>query len=555
MRVLFLLLLYCFSLDACGLAFIRLKKPLDYYQEKYGDAKWGLFKLKILMDRERNRGQDGAGIAVVETGKNEIFIDRDLSLDALFERFPQIKAGTLLLGHLRYGTSGKHELKECHPLLHQAEDPNQTFAFAGNFNLTNANDILGTNNEQNDTFAILKTFVESYTCSPLTTLKKAASLWDGGYVLCQIYANGEAIICRDPSGIRPGYFFQNEEVFAVASERSTLIDTFETSEEEVHPIPSGYAIFFSKLGELEMARFLDSSLEKNCVFERIYFSKGNDSEIYQERKELGRQLASRVWDAIQGDLSHTVFTYVPHSSQPAFMGLIEKIEHLHRKKIENKILEKASLNEIQILLQQQIRNEMLIVKNQKMRTFISPDHMRGKWVSQIYEITPKVVTPADTLVVVDDSIVRGVTLKESLVQKLISLKPKKIIIVSSAPPVYFPDCYGIDISQIGRFIAFQAAVDLYKEKEGHLPTQLSEVYASSNLENIEHKVAQLITPIDETWKGEIEVIYQSLEGLHQAIPRAKGDWVFSGQYPTPGGFKVLQTSFDNWLKHNDSRCY
>lgn len=550
MKILVFCLVFWSSLHGCGIAFIRLNKPLAYYQEKYADEKWGLFKLLVLMDKQRNRGQDGAGVALVD--EQHIFIDKDLSFDALSARCAELEPATLLLGHLRYGTSGSHDLTQCQPFIHQA-DP--TFAFAGNFNLTNAKEILGADSQLSDTHAILKTLSESQEASHLLAFKKAACLWDGGYALCQVYANGDAFIGRDPNGIRPGYYFQNEELFAVASERSALIATFEIDEERVHPIPPGHILYLPASGPLQIEPLLKTSAEKSCVFERIYFSKGTDPEIYQERKELGRQLAVRVWEAIQEDLAHTVFTYVPNSSQVAFLGLIEQIDQLHREKIERKLLEKASVEEVQALLRQQVRNEMLINKNQKMRTFISPDAMRNKQISQLYEVTHKVVTPRDTLVVIDDSIVRGNTLKESLMKKLFSLNPKKIIIVSSAPPVYFPDCYGIDMSQIGRFVAFQAAVEIFKEKEKRHPTQLHQIYASATLDDIERKVAELITPKDTTWKGEVQIIYQTLEGLTRAISSAHGDWVFTGQYPTAGGFRVLQTSFANWLNHVDSRSY
>jgi len=507
------------------------------------------------MDRQKNRGQDGAGIAIISEKEQKIFVDRDLSPDALLARGMQMQAGTILLGHLRYATSGKNELTQCQPALYEAEGYNQTFALVGNFNLTNAAEILGEHSTLNDTFAILKTLSESHTHSPLSTLKKAAPFWDGGYVLCQAYANGDALICRDPYGIRPGFYFQNDELFAVASERSALVDTFDAKEEDVHPIPPGYALLFSKSGKVKIASFYKGAGHKECLFERIYFSKATDSDIYQERKELGRQLARRVWDSIGGDLAHTIFTYVPNSSQVAFLGLVEQIAALQREEIEKKCLEKAPLEEICSLLRKQVRSETLIIKNQKMRTFIASDEIRKERVPQLYEVTPNIVTNADTLVVIDDSIVRGVTLKEILMKKLISLNPKKIIIVSSSPPVYFPDCYGIDMSQIGRFVAFQAAVELYKEKEGQNPTDLDQIYFSSTLEEIERKVAQLILPQNTTWKGEVAVIYQSIEGLHSAMPSFQGDWVFTGSYPTSGGFKVLQKSFRNWINKDESRSY
>ncbi len=555
MKIILVFLLSCASLHGCGVAFIRLNQPLSYYQEKYGDPKWGLSKLRSLMDRQRNRGQDSAGIAIAGIENGQIYIDRDFSLDILFSRFSQVEAGTLLLGHLRYSTSGNRELVQCHPILHQTDDPKRTFALAGNFNLTNTKAILGGNTELSDTFAILKTLAELYEGNPLAALKKAAPLWDGGYVLCQLYADKRVLICRDPNGIRPGFYFQNDELLAVASERSALTNTFDVDEKNIHPIPPGHALLVSELGEFQIKPFLESAPEMNCVFERIYFSTSLDSKIYKERKELGHQLAIRVWNELSGDLTHTIFTYVPNSSQIAFLGLIEQIDQFHREKIEKKCLENAPFDEIQSLLKQKVRNEMLINKNQRMRTFIAPDAIRRQQISQLYEITPNISTVNDTLVVVDDSIVRGTTLKESLVKKLIALNPKKIIIVSSAPPVRFPDCYGIDMSQISHFIAFQAAVEIFKEKKKHSPTQLFQIYDCATHEELEQKVAQLIMPENTSWKGELKIIYQSMEGLNQAIPLSQGQWVFTGQYPTPGGFKILQSSFDNWIQKNDARSY
>ncbi len=554
-KTIFIFLFSYSSLQGCGIAFIRLNKPLDYYQDRYGTAQWGLQKLMILMDRQRNRGQDSAGIAIAGTEEKTLSTDRDLSLDALLERSVQKSGGVLLLGHVRYSTSGSHDLAQAHPFVHRAESPHQTFAFAGNFNLTNKNALLGGESELSDAFAILKTLAESSKTSPLSVLKEAAPLWDGGYVLCSIYPDGKFFVCRDANGIRPGFYFQNDEVFAVASEKSALIDAFGIDEQAVHPIPPGHAFYLSDSGELKMSPFIDPALEMSCILERIYFSKASDSNIYQERKMLGCQLASRVLKEIGGDLDHAVFTYIPHSSQAAFLGMIEGIEALHRENIKKEWVQKGSFEEIEPLLKQRVRHEMLIHKNQKTRTFISSDAKRSQQIALIYETTQGVVTPADTLIVVDDSIVRGATLKESIIKKLIALNPKKIIIVSSAPPVRFPDCYGIDMSQIGRLIAFQAAVEIFKEKNGHEPTRLSEVYGACSLDEIESKVAQLITPENGCWTGEVKVIFQSMEGLNRAIPSCKGQWVFDGIYPTQGGFKTLQTSFEQWLKREERRSY
>lgn len=626
----------------CGLAFVRLRKPISYYAEHYQDPAWGVNKLVTMMEKQRNRGQDGAGIAVVKLNMSpgQEYLHRlrfaeNNSIDTLFEHVindlqpvrnhqewlekelkqQSMLIGELLLGHLRYATHSGMQVKYCQPFVRPHEIACRHFALAGNFNMTNTPELFRKLEHwglspvsKSDTQVILDTLAYnldqeydrvaseskdiSFSDGPsrsewiskqidlVEVLKKSAQEWDGGYVFCGILGNGDAFICRDPAGIRPGYIYINEDVFAAASERVALMDAFDVEEKEILPIEPGHVIVFKQNGTMVKSSFTNALPERQCTFERIYFSKANDRQIYEERKSLGKELASEVFQAIEGDLEHTVFTYVPNSSFPAFQGLVEEVGNRFRRTVVDHIkkgLETDSLNvaEIEKLALTRVRSEALIAKNQRVRTFISADQGRKKLVAQLYEVTQGIVSPEDTVVVVDDSIVRGMTLRESLIKKLIGLNPKKIIIVSSAPPVLYPDCYGIDMSQIGRFVAFQAAISLIEERQQAdlldnikktcqkqnqedarlMDNDVKKIYEHFTLKEISESVARLITPTDTDWKGSIQVIYQSLEGLHRAIPGFSGDWVFSGDYPTPGGLKVLNTSYLNWCEGKDSRSY
>jgi amidophosphoribosyltransferase len=565
----------------CGVALVRLKKPLSFYPE----PSWGINKLMTLMEKQRNRGQDGAGIAVVKcqtpAGKEYMHHLRSIAPNAVDHLFEQVIVGLkettfigeAMLGHLRYATHSGIDVRLCQPFIRPHGMPGRHFALAGNFNMTNSSELMDDlqgfgvmPTSTSDTQIILDTLAyhldaeyEIHQCKNsqqldiAKVLQNAAKRWDGGFVFCGILGNGDAFVCRDPAGIRPGYYISNDAVFAVASEKVALMDTFNVKEHEVFAVQPGTILVFKPETGLTQNRFAPSLPIKECTFERIYFSKANDPQIYRERKALGKNLAESVYNAIGGDLANTVFTFVPNSSLIAFQGLVEEISHLSH----------------------QPRIEYLITKNQRIRTFISSDQIRKTLVAQLYEVTKGIVTPEDTLVVIDDSIVRGVTLKESLVKNLIELNPKKIIFVSSAPPVIYPDCYGIDMSQIGRFVAFQAAVALLKERgedeilenvrkaclnQKELPASqmqnfVKQIYEKLTPEEIAQKVSKLITPHTPEWHGTIEVIYQSLEGLHRAIPHFKGDWYFSGNYPTPGGFKVLNASYLNWIEGSDLRSY
>ncbi len=628
----------------CGVALVRLRKPLSYYAERYSDPAWGVKKLLFLMERQRNRGQDGAGITTVKfdmpSGQEYLHQLRTLSgVDSIFEQVSadlshiniasgvpideiDIKhrssfVGESLLGHLRYATFSGVQLANCQPFVRSHGIASRHFALAGNFNMTNTAELFCQLEDvgifptsDSDTQAILhmiayhldkeyeaaekqmllagtlpssgrdRAHCISQQMDLARVLHQAAMNWDGGYVFCGILGSGDAFACRDPAGIRPGFYFINDEVVAVASEKSALIDVFDLQAEQVLPLKPGCILTVKRNGEIKESPFKEPLPQRECTFERIYFSKANDPEIYEERKALGRQLAPRILEALQGDLEHTIFTYVPNSSQAAFQGIMEEITHQARQRALQKIklnLEKGPLDieQIEKLASWQPRSEMLIAKNQKLRTFISSDAIRKNLVVQLYEVTKGIVTPETTLVVVDDSIVRGITLKETLIKKLIGLHPKKIIVVSSAPPILYPDCYGIDMSQIGRFVAFQACVALLKErgqsdtlekvkqqcsKQANLsPSQLNNelkvIYDRFTLEEISNKVAELVNPSDLHWDGSLQVIYQSLEGLRKAIPRFSGDWYFSGNYPTPGGYKVLNDSFLKWYEGGDSRVY
>lgn len=601
----------------CGVALVRLKQPLDYYAKKYGDPAWGIKKLLSLMDKQRNRGQDGAGIAVVKFDMpqgqeylHQLRSANENSLDYVYEHVMRdlqqpaqtdIKVrkqnchylGELMLGHLRYATHSSTDVKCCQPFVHVDTMASKHFALAGNFNMTNTQELFNQLHDwglsltsESDTHVILETIAYSLDdefqkvknqIDLVNVLKEASAKWDGGYVFSGILGNGDAFICRDPAGIRPGFYYSDDEVFAAASERVAIMDALDVAEDKVLPIKPGHVIVIKKNGEISETPFTNLLKEKQCSFERIYFSKASDPSIYEQRKALGRQLAQRVYEAIDGDLEHAIFTYIPNSSLCAFQGLVEEINRLARKNVVERIKKTAAVDflEIERLASISARTEYLVAKNQKMRTFITTDLNRDSLVAQLYGVTKGVVTPRDTLVVIDDSIVRGTTLRESLVKKLIGLNPKKIVIVSSAPPVMYPDCYGIDMSQLGRFVAFQAALALLKErtemhllkeieasclKQQYLPAnkmqnELKRLYDHFSLEELSDKIAQLVTPTNINWKNKVQVIYQTIDGLHQSMPGFEGDWYFTGEYPTPGGFRVLNTSYLNWCENLDVRSY
>ncbi|HEY2811742.1 MAG TPA: hypothetical protein VGJ00_10200 [Rhabdochlamydiaceae bacterium] len=621
----------------CGLSVVRLRKPLAYYCEQYNDPAWGVKKLLSLMEKQRNRGQDGAGIAAVQfnmpSGQEYLQHLRSASHNAIESVFDHVmndlnqfkgiafkEMGEMeikrkssfiaeaLMGHVRYATHSGVQLKFCQPFVRSHGVACRHFALAGNFNMTNTSDMFQqlqawglSPTSHSDTQVVLE-MIAHYLDKEYKrivndndiegdlsridlifqkldlrrVISEAAVHWDGGYVFCGLLGNGDVFICRDPSGIRPGYYFVSDEVFAAASEKVALMDVFDLNQDEVLPIQPGHVIVIKQNGEIIESTFAQELPERHCTFERIYFSRSSDPQIYEERKALGRGLAQQVLEALGQDTSHAIFTYAPNSSLSAFQGLVEQVTHLTRQKIMEEMLKEGQLDlqQIKKLTGMRVRTEYLITKNQKLRTFISSDGARKNLVAELYDVTKGIVTPDDILIVVDDSIVRGTTLRESLMRKLINLNPKKIIIVSSAPPVCYPDCYGIDMSQLGPFVAFRAAVALHEERgdeklideiyascasQQDLPAQqmqnhVKKIYEGLSLPEISQKVAEFITPSDLEWKGEIQIIYQTIEGLHKAMC-AKGDWYFSGDYPTPGGTKVLNTSFLKWYEGDDARAY
>lgn len=622
----------------CGLALIRLLKPLDYYQKRYGSCFYGLQKLHLLMQKQRNRGQDGAGVATIKLniapGKKYISRRRSNAsnyLQSLFEgimqHFEGLDAaqiadgqwlkdhkpfmGEVLLGHLRYGTHGDNTIETVHPFIRENNWISRNLVLAGNFNMTNVEELfqklvsLGQYPKiKSDTITVLEKIghfldeevqhlfdwykPEGYTqteINPLifenldicNVLNKASRKFDGGFVIAGMIGHGDAFVLRDPNGIRPAFYYQNEDIVAVASERPALQTAFEIGAEEIQEIKPGNALIIKFNGKVSEELCIEPRKKTSCSFERIYFSRGNDIDIYQERKNLGRELANELLPAIHEDFDNTVFTFIPNTSETAFVGLSEALhDHLNQHKLDMLISGEGRLSpeKMKQIVLQKPRIEKLIVKDDKMRTFIANDHIRGKLVSHVYDVTYGIIRPGlDTLVALDDSIVRGTTLRDSIVHILSTLKPKKIIILSSAPQIRYPDCYGIDMSQMGKFVAFLALVELlHNDNKEHLleetyekcleqkdwpaekmKNHLIELYNTYSYQTISKKIGQMLKPANSD--VEVEVIYQTLEGLHKACPNHIGDWYFSGNYPTPGGVRVVNTAFINFMEHNDVRAY
>lgn len=607
----------------CGLAFIRLRKPFSYYQQQYGTVLWGLNKLYLLMEKQHNRGQDGAGVASVklhvEPGypfMNRIRSNAPQAISDIFQQIgkevseleryhPGIKShpglmkghvnflGELLLGHLRYGTQGKNKLEYCHPFINRDTIPARNLALAGNFNIVNTEELFAlVGKEPSDTtrFSDLAAMIElmhTFLCredesSPQhmdikKVLKKTLPLLDGGFHVGGLTGNGIGFVFRDAHGIRPSYYYVNDEVVVAASERAAIRTTFNVGENQVHELMPGQALIVDEHGQIEIAQILEPKERKACSFERIYFSRGSDEKIYKERKALGYNLSEPVLDAIKHDLKNTIFSFIPNTAETAFYGLLKGMEnYLNRVKVDRilswgKDYDDEKLKE---MINRRIRVEKIAIKDVKMRTFITEDVSRNEMVQHVYDITYGTVRPGeDTLVVIDDSIVRGTTLKESIVRMLARLQPKKIIVVSSSPQIRYPDCYGIDMSKMGDFIAFNAAVELLKErKQTDLLNQMldrckelqrnnklqeenvvQQLYKQFTALEIAGKIAQLITPPDV--KVPVEVIFQTIEDLHKACPNNLGDWYFTGNYPTPGGNKVVNKAFMNYMEGRNVRGY
>lgn len=624
----------------CGVALIRLLKPLSFYKEKYGSSRYGLHKMYQLMDKMINRGQDGAGIATikldVEPGNKYIDRLRSIAPKAPQDIFSQVNdlyiqakeknpdayndiewqkknipfMGELILGHLRYGTYGGNSIQSCHPFRRQNNWMARNLLVAGNFNLTNVDELLGHlvelgqhPTEKTDTVTVMEKIghfldkendrlfklykekgLNNFEISKeiqkdidvASILVESSKRWDGGYVMAGMIGHGDAFVLRDPNGIRPAYVFQNDEIVVVASERPVIQTVFNTNIESVQELKPGHAIIIKKNGRVTEEEIIQPLEKKSCSFERIYFSRGNDSDIYKERRELGRHLVPQVLKAINNDIDNTVFSYIPNTAEIGFGGLVDGLNlYVNKTKADAIIKSGANVSEnvLKDILNKHPRVHKVILKDAKQRTFITADESRDSLVNLVYDITYETVTPKDTLVVLDDSIVRGTTLKQSILKILDRLNPKKIIIVSTAPQIRYPDCYGIDMAVLGKFIAFNAAIALLKETKGETvlntlyekakqellkPKEeqvniVQEVYSSFTDEQISDKIAQLLRPKD--LRADLQIIYQTVDGLHQSCPSSTGDWYFTGNFPTPGGNKVANKAFVNYIEGKNERAY
>jgi len=630
----------------CGLAVVRLLKPLDWYREVYGDSLWGLRRLFLLMEKQHNRGQDGAGIGAVrfDMPAGEQFLSRLRSakrnpIERLFDtvmkplrnlsmertdalsgldlkrRMPHL--GELMLGHLRYGTHGGRTITACHPYLRKNIVASRNLAVAGNFNLTNSKllfeelmeyglDPVGDSDTQvvlekigyyldrehdhlaatmgPGSFRALEGRELAETVSAeldlVRVLRNASDRFDGGYVFASIVGNGDLLVCRDPAGIRPAFIYRDDAVVSVASERAALVTAFNVDPDAIEELPPAHALEVKRNGAIRIEPFIDPLPVRKCTFERIYFSRGNDRDIYRERKRLGANLAERVLEAIDWNIDDTVFGFIPNTAETAFAGLREEINAVLRRRNGEELWKRieagtVTREDVDRLIRTRARSEKVAHKDQRLRTFITHDAARRDLVSHVYDVTRGTIAEGDTLVVVDDSIVRGTTLRESIITMLSRLSPRRIVVVSSAPPIMYPDCYGIDMSQLGRFIAFEAAVsllhdageaDLLDEVEARcleqvdlapdrMKNHVAAIYDRFSLETLSARIADLIRSDRLEWSGQIEMVYQDLPGLREAMPGHTGDWYFTGDYPTPGGYRVLNTAYLNWRKNDERRAY
>lgn len=625
----------------CGIALIRLKKPLEFYLEKYGTPFYALSKLHLLMEKQSNRGQDGAGVANIkfDMKPGQRYISRQRSVhskptqdifDYINGRFKAIEeqdpsklkdvqylkenagfTGELFLGHLRYGTFGRNSIESCHPFLRQNNWITRNLVVAGNFNLTNVDELfdvlveIGQHpKEKSDTVTVLEkighyldeendeiyrdleskgyakkdiydTIAKNLNIERI--LKRASSDWDGGYAMAGLFGHGDAFVLRDPAGIRPAYWFENDEVCVVASERPVIQTAFNLQQEDIKELTPGHALIIKKEGQISEVKINEPTINKSCSFERIYFSRGNDAEIYEERKNLGDLVVPQVLKTINYDLDNSVFSFIPNTAETSFYGMIKGLEN-HLNDVKYKALAaiegKPSEEQLKEILFKRARIEKIAIKDAKLRTFITQDDQRDEMVSSVYDITyGSVKRGKDNLVIIDDSIVRGTTLKQSILRILDRLGPKKIVVVSSAPQIRFPDCYGIDMAIMGDFIAFEAAIQLLKDtKQDHiiqdvykkcqeqtnLPKEqiknyVKEIYSPFTNEQVSAKIAELLTPANI--QAEVEIVYQTVENLHKACPKNLGDWYFTGDYPTPGGNKVVNKAFMNYVEGKNVRAY
>lgn len=615
--------------EDCGVAMIRLLKPLEYYQEKYGSWQWALGKLYLMMEKQHNRGQEGAGMACVkmeaEPGEEYMFRERAEGKDAITKIFgtvgkqlatvPSDKltdasyakryvpfAGNLYMGHLRYSTTGKSGLSYVHPFLRRNNWRAKNLCLCGNFNMTNVEEVFSQLTElgmhpriYSDTYILLelmghrldreveRNFVEAEKLGlhkrqiteyiedhveMANVLKTSMKNFDGGYVICGLTGSGESFAIRDPWAIRPAFYYKNDEIVVLASERPVLQTTFDLECEDIKELKPGQAIITNKHGETSLHQILEQKGDASCSFERIYFSRGSDRDIYRERKQLGEQLTEPILKAVDYDIDHTVFSYIPNTAEVAYYGMLGGFKRYLNELKVNKLLKlghKATRDELEAILGDYVRSEKIAWKDIKLRTFITEGNSRNDLASHVYDITYESITPGvDNLVIIDDSIVRGTTLKESILRILNRLKPKKIVIVSSAPQIRYPDYYGIDMPRLEEFCSFRATVELLKDKgmmdlihqtyinckkEVQKPGTdikncVKAIYEPFTVEEINKKIVEILRP--EGMTTPVELVYQSIDGLHKAIPDHKGDWYFTGNYPTPGGMRLVNQAFINY---------
>ena len=624
----------------CGIALVRLKKPLQFYKDKYGSAFYGINKMYLLMEKQHNRGQDGAGFASVKfdvepgtrfmsrvrsnqaTPIQDIFAQINNRLNKDLEKNPtkiddlqwQIEnmpyVGNVFLGHVRYGTFGRNSIESVHPFLRQNNWKHKNLIVAGNFNMTNSKELLeelielGQHPKENtDTVTVMEKIghflddeiqdiyqeckeknISKRDASAVIEkeldiqriLQRAAKSWDGGYAMAGLLGHGDAFVLRDPSGIRPAYYYKDDEVVVVASERPVIQTVFNAPFDEVKELDHGHALIIKKSGDISVDPILEQREKKSCSFERIYFSRGSDAEIYNERKKLGKLIFPTILKHIDSDINNTVFSYIPNTAETSFFGISEAAEDYLNKYKLKRILDgqrNLSLKKVTQILSERPRIEKIAIKDAKLRTFIADDNSRDDLVAHVYDVTYGVVKPTDNLVIIDDSIVRGTTLKKSIIKILDKLNPKKIVIVSSAPQIRYPDCYGIDMAKLEEFIAFKATLELLKDtnqydliekvykkckkqddlNDDEIENYVKEIYNPFTDEQISDKVAEMLKT--KTINAEIKVIFQPIKNLHKACPKNAGDWYFSGNYPTIGGTKVVNRAFINFYEGNNKRAY
>ncbi|MFK7049646.1 Amidophosphoribosyltransferase [Flavobacterium columnare] len=624
----------------CGIALLRLKKPLEYYKEKYGTAFYGVEKMYLLLEKQHNRGQDGAGLASIKLDVTpgvryisrirsnqaqpiqDIFAQINSRINQELELHPEYKnninllkenipyIGEVFLGHVRYGTFGKNSIENVHPFLRQNNWMNRNLIVAGNFNMTNVKELFGDlvrlgqhPKQMADTVTVMEKIghflddevtdlyqkckeegLSKQEASPVIAerldvgriLRRASKNWDGGYAMAGLIGHGDAFVTRDPAGIRPAFYYHDDEIVVVASERPVIQTVFNVPFESIQEITPGHAIIIKKNGLVIDEKIREATLKKACSFERIYFSRGSDAEIYQERKNLGKLILPEVLKAIENDTDNTVFSYIPNTAETSFFGMIEAAnDFLNQRKINTILEQKEQLSpdRLKEILDVKIRSEKIAIKDAKLRTFITNDDSRDDMVAHVYDVTYGVVKKSDNLVIIDDSIVRGTTLKKSIIKMMDRLNPKKIIIVSSAPQIRYPDCYGIDMAKLETLIAFQAMLDLLKQtnkyhlvediytkckaqehkQDSEVINYVNELYAQFTDEQISDKIAEMLK--EPTINAEIKIIFQSVENLHKACPKNLGDWYFTGNYPTDGGNRVVNRAFINFYEGNNMRAY